>query len=457
MTLVRRITSLALPAVAENLFNSLIFLVDALMVASLGPASLAAQGIAAVLFWRLKFLGGVLQIGLGASVARRWGGGAHGDAATLHAHGAVLGFLMGAAVLPLWLFAEPVFRLLNAQGQVLELVIPYFQVVVLVWPMRLASLHMAASFRAAGDTKTPLLTTAIMNAINVVFNYIFIFGVGPIPALGLFGAGLGTCIAVISEFLLLAAISYRGVRMEVLQTGTATERQFARYGFVRSGFAWVLPGSTRSILRISWPSFWEEVAISVGFLGFIAMIARLGQEALAAHTATLRVESFSFNIGWGIAIAAATLVGQFLGAHHSAFARRTFGMCLVMAWAGMGAVGIILALGPDWFLGWFIDPANEDLMDVARLIFLITALEQPVIGTSIVLAQGLRGAGYTKAPFYSQLVGVVALRIGVGYYLCFTLDWGLVGIYWATLMDWSARTVILGWIAWKGKWQETEV
>lgn len=481
MKLLRQTVRVAVPAILESLSNSAILLVDALMVASLGPTPLAAAGLVGVVLWRLRALGSVLQIGTGATVARRWGGGQIDAARIVFTHGAVLGSLVGCLWLLFFPFAMAIFGGLNARGDVLLLAAGYFQAVVICFPLRLSSTNMAASLRAAGDTKTPMMTTLIINVANIVLNYTLIFGNFGAPALGLVGAGIATSLSFALEFVILAFVGWRGIRPRRMFQALALELPVSRQEemgeisapvyppapvdpehahvlrFSREGFRLRIPGVTRSILRISHPSFWEEIAVSLGFLVFIAMIAELGEAALAAHTAVTRIESFSFNAGFGVSVAAATIVGQALGAGSLKDARRVFSLTLTLGVVIMGSIGILFALEPEWFLKWFVAEEGGNFLPLATTIFLLAALEQPFIGAAMVLAGGLRGAGMTMAPFFSQLFCTVGIRIGFGWYFGFHLGWGLEGLYWATVLDWLCRTVILSVIVMGGRWEKMEI
>lgn len=479
MKLYKNTIRLAVPAVMENLFNSAIFLVDALMVARLGSAPLAAAGMAGVILWRLRSVGSCLQFGTGATIARRWGEGKTDAACDIFSHTLVLGFTLGLLAYLLLPFAHNLFSAMNAEGEVLRLIVPYFQIVLLGFPLRLASTNMAAAMRAAGDTRTPMTSTLAMNIVNVFFNYVFIFGHFGAPALGLVGAAIGTLISFVFEFCFLLAVGYRGIHpstvfrkppIEIVNVADevhadhdvyASKREEpatrARFHFGRGGWKLSIPGVTRSILRISHPTFWEEIAITAGFIGFFTMIASFGEAAIAAHTAIVRIESFSFNVGFGISIAAATLVGQSLGAGSPERARRTFGVCITLAVCSMGFVAILMSLFPEWFLGWFLPSHGRGFLDLAVPLMLIAAIEQPLLATTMVMANGLRGAGQTTAPFLAQMFGVLIIRIGVGWFLAFPMGLGMEGIYWATLIDWTVRSAILAVLVLRSGWEKTHV
>lgn len=155
-----RTIRLALPAITENVFTSVCFLADALMVAALkDEAALAAVGISGVVLWRLRSMAACLQVSVGATVARRWGEGNVTAARTVFTHGTFIGFLIGCLVLPLLPLTRAIFGAMHAEPSVLAYVIPYFQPILLVFPFRIASVSMTAAIRAAGDTRTPMISS----------------------------------------------------------------------------------------------------------------------------------------------------------------------------------------------------------------------------------------------------------------------------------------------------------
>lgn len=479
--LYRKAFRLSIPAVFENLFNSVIFLVDAIMVASLGPAALAAAGLAGVVNWRVRSMASVIHVGATATIARRWGEGNVPLAGILFSHTATLGIAAGIPCLLLIPAAPYLFDLMRAPTGVLEILVPYFQILVFSLPLRIASFVMAAGIRAAGDTRTPMLITLVANIVNVAGNYLFIYGKFGMPELGLIGAGLGTAIAFTLEFLIYLGLGFRGLRTgqvfrkaplggaageEPMEEapyippgapGEAAGRPVLR--FASEGWTFFLPTFTKRILRIAHPTFWEEVAITFGFLGFFTMINSFGEIAMAAHSATVRVESFAFLAGYGVSVATGTMVGQALGTGALADARRAFAVSLTIGTALMGIVGGLLCLFPEVFLAAFVaeGPEAEEFLALGAAIMILAGIQQPFIGATQILASGLRGAGATVAPFMIQMAGVIGVRLGVGYYLAFILEMGMIGVYWATVLDWLVRTGLLAVIVLRGRWERTSV
>jgi Na+-driven multidrug efflux pump len=221
------------------------------------------------------------------------------------------------------------------------------------------------------------------------------------------------------------------------------------------GFRLRLPVATGRILRVSVPACLEEILVSVGFLTFMGMIARFGTEVLAAHATAVRIEAMSFTAGWGVAVATATMVGQALGARQLPLARRLFGLNLTAAMTIMGLFGILFCVVPGWFVSWFLLGPGVESLGIA-LMFII-GIQQPFIGSTMVLAGGLRGAGDTVAPFLTQIAGTIGVRIGLGWFLAYPMGMGIFGVYWATFFDWLVRTLVLAAFVRTGRWERIKV
>jgi len=480
---------LAVPYIAGNLMASAVFFIDALMLSRVGRAELAAASMAGVLLWRLTETTGCIQVGTAAIVSRRWGAEQFRAAREAASHGILLagalGLLLGG---PLIALLPAILKLLGAEPDVLRAGAAYAGAILCVFPLTQMSINLGASMRAAGDTRTPLLASILANLINVLGNYILIFGHWGAPRLGMLGAGIASALGFASGFAFLALAAMRGVRPKRLFTepvyskdpvtepeldllpapvlhieGKGKEaraeagdpRDNPEFRLVRGGARPWLRGVTPKLLGVSAPSLLEEILVSIGFLLFIRLIAEFGTTALAAHASVVRIESLSFMIGAGFAVSASTLVGQSLGRRDSRTALLAFKLCAWLAIVLMGMLGILLSTFPQWLLGWFSHEA--DFLALAVPLLLIAALEQPMIGLGSTLSGGLRGAGDTISPTLAQLGGNIVVRVGLGYTLGFLAGLGVAGIYWATLIDWSLRSVILLARLAGGHWKRRQI
>ncbi|MDK2973473.1 MAG: hypothetical protein PWP23_3228 [Candidatus Sumerlaeota bacterium] len=477
--LLGKILRLGTPAVLENLLSSAIILTDVLMLARLSNNTifLASTALTGVFFWRVVNVFGCTQTGVGAYVARRWGEERHDEANRALGHVIVLGALIGlAAGILLWFLSPAIFHIMGARDEVLAISISYFRILLLVFPARLALLNMTASMRAAGDTRTPLLLMFLMIVANIVLNYLLIFGHFGFPCWQMDGAGVASALTFLLGTGVGMALLWRGLRPRRLissnigapiaydprqgneQANINLIPSTLSSGLLKLRAAMLRPwirGVTPAILRISRPALGEELLYSVSFLTYLGMVGRFGPEVLAAHSATVRIESLSFTGGWGVAVATGAMIGQALGARQLGLARRLFSFNASLSMMAMGVMGIVFVTMPDTLLGFF--RLGGPSLDVGRMILYILGFAQIPMAATMCMMGGLKGAGDTLSPLLAQFVGVVVVRLGIGYLLTWPLGLGVLGIYYATALDWLARSIFLGWCVWRGRWERVKV
>ncbi len=434
----RRVWTLAIPAIGENLLHTSIMMVDTVMIARFdptNPALLAASAVAGTILWRAHMTFGCIEKGTTALVARYSGEGNHEKVGSAVAQSTYLAILIGL-VLTLFgfVFAGQLLSGMGAAPDVVAVGTPFLQVIFLASIPRLFFAVASASMRGSGDTRSPMHITFWMNVVNVLFNWLLIYGVLGFPRLGLTGSGISTALSITFASGAIAGIMLRG-----------RTRIHLRWRHFRPDFAIM-----RSILKIAWPALFEEILISVGFLYFISAIAHLGTEVLAAHTMAIRVEALSYMAGFGFAIAASTLVGQSLGAKSISLARlsfrRTTHYCVLMM--SLIAVGLIYWGGHVIAI---FGPENTTVRDLGAILLIIAAVEQPLMAICMTLAGGMRGAGDTLSPMAISVFGNVCVRLGI-VWLAGIYGWGIIGIYIATVIDWTIRSILLFLAYRHGRW-----
>lgn len=444
----RRVFALALPAIGENLLHTTLLLVDTLMVAPFGSIPLAASAIAGVITWRAHMTFGCIEKGTTALVARYTGSGDHEKVGAAVAQSIILAAVMGGLMTVFgWYLASNLLIWMKAEPDVVASGTPFLQIIMLASLPRLFLSVASASLRGSGDTRSPMYVTLGMNVTNILFNYPLIYGIpalavlqfGGWPGLQLTGSAISTALSLFLAAAALGWIMYHG--RSRFQVGL---RHF------RPNFPIM-----KSIIRISWPSLVEELLITIGFLAFFRFITEMGTATIAAHTIATRVESLSFMAGFGFAIAASTLVGQSLGQKNILQAHQSFRLTTKYCVLLMTCISVFLILGGGVVVQLF---AREESVEwTARTLLLIAAVEQPLLGIVMTLGGGLRGAGDTFNPMLTSLVGNVIIRVGVCYFLAFTLGWGIMGIYLGTLVDWMVRSAMLFHFYHKGNWSQVKV
>jgi putative MATE family efflux protein len=434
----RTILQLALPAVVENLLQTVVFFADTVMVGWLkDPAALAAVGLGSTLFYLLMTLFGALAVSATALVARAWGAGNRERATQVGGQAIMLTLLLsGLGLALLYPFATQYMQLMGAEADVVALGSRYARIVllssILNYPMMVAN----GIMRGAGDTRTPMWNTLVMNIWNLIVSFVLIFGVAGLPALGVDGAAWGTSTARMIGGLLAVASLLGG-------------RTVIRLDW-RSFFQWN-GRIVKRILELAIPTAVEGSVAQSGYLLFTRMVASLGTSTLAAHQIALRVESLSYMPSLGLAVAATTLVGQALGAENPKLAEASVKRTLLFSLIFNGLLGLIFVIFARPIVSIF--GATPDVLALASLALMIAAAELPALGIDMILAGGLRGAGDTRTPMIVTLVGVLLFRLSLVYLLAIQWGWGLAGVWWGTAIDWTIRALLLWILFLRGRWK----
>jgi len=294
--------------------------------------------------------------------------------------------------------------------------------------------------RGAGDTRTPMRITAVMNVWNVIAAAALIFGPGPLPALGIAGAGLATASARLLGGLLAFLVLCRG--RTLLQV---RPRQLLHYD-----------GSiVRTMVRLSLPTAGEAAVRQGGSLLFMRIVASLGDMALAAHQIAVNIESLSFMPGTGMSVAGTTLVGQSLGAGKSDLAEKSVGRVVAFAVGIMGLVGVGFALFGPAIASLF--GATPEVVAAAGAAIRIGALEQVPLAVMMAMSGCLRGAGDMKSPMVATTAGVVLFRVPIVYLFAIIFGWGLNGVWLGTALDFTGRMIVLYLLFRRGAWKKMRV
>lgn len=440
--LTRKIIRLSLPAMLESLLLAKVLLIDTILVGWLhDPSALAAVALGGTFFFVLQGIFMAIGVGSMAMTSRAWGAGNRREANAVTAHAIGVSVLAGVvlSVLCYWLVI-PYLRVMGADADVVESGALYLRILLYTAPVSLTMLVTFSNLRATGDSMTPLKINAVYNVLNIVLDVILIFGFGPIPALGLAGAAWATAISG----LIAGLMAFHMVR------GGKTQLEI----IPREIIHWQI-NLVRRMLKIAIPTLIEVTVQRTGFIVFMSMVTSLGTTALAAHAVGLRVESLSFNPGFGFSIAAAALVGQALGAGKPLEAVRIGVHACILAMLFMGSLGLVFLAGGPWIVRIF--GATPEVVELAGQLIRIAAASQIFMAAFFVLGGVLRGSGDTRSPLIVTLVGTLPLRLGLVWVFGFYFGWGIHGVWWACVIDWSLRAAMMYWFFRRGKWKDTVV
>ncbi len=442
-SLLRPVTRLALPVIATNLLQTLVNVVDVFMAGRLGAVPVAAVGFASSVALLVTLVAQMVTAGGMALAAQARGANDDEELAEVARQTLMLGVLAAVAIGVLgWFAAHPLLAFMNSSGdaEAVTLGVGYLRILFLGTAALFLNLGLASLWQGAGDTLTPLLLGGSVNLLNVLFDYLFMFGPGPLPALGVPGAGLGTVAAWAVGATLGLILFLRG--RTVLRRGRGPFRPDVR----RFG----------TILAIGTPAGLQGLAYALSRLLLLRVVTSTpaGTLGAAALAIGIQIESLAYMPGVALSVAATSLVGRALGAWQVAQAWRRGHAALFVGLAVMSSVGLVLLLGAPLWIRLF-DPGGNAVVVRAGVSYLrINALAQPVLAVFMVLAGALRGAGDTRPALWGTFTGRWLVTLPVAWLLALHTPLGVDGAWWAmaagTLVQaaWVARR----WFA--GAWPE---
>lgn len=417
------IIALAVPAMIENILQTIVGFVDTLFVAKLGLNEVTAVGVANAVL--AVYIAIFMAIGVGTSslIARSIGAGDISKAKAIARQSTIISFILGLLFgLITLIFSEPLLRLMGAESKLLADAVTYFQIVAIPSIFILLMFTFGSILRASGDTKTPMKVSWWINIIHIGFGYILIFGFLGIEGLGVAGAAWATVIVRIIGTLLLFFYIKR------------SKVSFSLFGSYSKE-------DSLSILKLSTPTAIERLIMRFGQVLYFGLILKIGADTYAAHSIAGNIETFSYMPGYGLAIAATTLVGQSIGGKRFKDAYQYGMITTVVAIIFMSFIGVLLFFLSPWFATWFTTDKNA--IDMVVTALRIDAFAQPALAIGLVLAGALQGAGDTKSPMYSTAIGMWFIRVVGVYIFGIHLGMGIAGVWLSIAIDLYVRAIFL--------------
>ncbi len=431
----------AWPAMAESLLTAMTGFVDGAMVGSLGDAAIAAVGLTnqpRLLFWSFF---STLNLGVLAVVSRKKGEGDR-DAANdcLHKSLAVCA-VMAAIILGIaYFFAEPLLEFAGAGEDVIADSVEYFRIVMVGLCLYSFALCINAAQRGTSNTRIAFTTSAVVNIVNVILNYLLIGGNFGFPALGIRGAAIATMFGNIAGlFVAILSLCKRNgyLKLDI--------KRFFKKG----------TGMLRPVWQVSSGAAVEQLLIRFGFFTFAKIVAGLGTDSFAAHQIGMNIVSLSFACGDGLGVAASALVGQSLG-------RKRPDMAIIYGKAGQR---LGFAFSAVLFFAFTVFPiqivsvftTTPHVVDMLRGIMFFIALTSITQLSQVIFSGCLRGAGDTKFMAVASFISIALLRPCLCYLFCYTCGLGVVGAWLALFLDQSLRCVFSSVRFIGGKWTKIKL
>jgi putative MATE family efflux protein len=448
----KRILSLAGPVIFAMLTQTLINIVDEIMVNYIdgggprGQAAGAALGLAVPLLWTMGGFVAAVSVGTQALTARRFGENNDAEAGKVLTNSLVLGLLCGGAMGVLAYFiAGPIFAAQHKNALVVQFGTEYTQLrafSIIGW---VCTFSYKSFFDGLGKTHVHLAAAIVMALVNITLNFFLIYGLWIFPRLEVVGAGLGSTIGTFTGCLVMFLWS--------LKKKYRHRFHYYRLSNVTAKTLW-------AIGRLSLPAGIASVVVMSGFNIFLYIAAGLDTPDSAANANATQViiaviEGAVFIPCLAFGTATATLVSQNLGAKDPAAARHYGYASVKLGTAIFGFLGILIFAIPHYVMRIFTpNPVTIETGTAAlRMMggFVLT------IPSALIFPQALLGAGNTKFVMVVELILHFGMLVPMAYVFSEVLSWGLTGVWLSAGLYVSLLAVIMGWKFREGKWQSIQI
>jgi len=432
----RALGLLAIPMMLEMAMESIFAVVDIAFVSRLGTDAIAAVGITEALVTVLYGTAIGLGVGLTAMVSRRIGAQDTCGAAEVTGQaiwiGALLSVIIGIAGVA---YARDLLEIMGASEGVIEQGVG-FTAVLLGGSVTIIYLFLLnAAFRGAGDATVALRSLWLANGINIVLDPCLIFGLGPFPEMGVTGAAVATTIG-------------RGIgviyQLWYLMNGRGRIEFHIQY--LKFNLTLAL-----RMIRISLGGIGQFLVATASWIGVMRIVSIYGSSAIAAYTIALRMMEFVFLPAWGLGNAAATLVGQNLGAGKPVRAEKSAWQAAKLNAIFMTGTGIFLLIFAEFITGLF--SAEPDVLRWGTSCLQILSIGFPMYAVGMVVVQALNGAGDTTTPVILNLICFWLLQIPLAFWLATETSLGPNGAFIAIVVAESLLTILATIVFRKGTWK----
>jgi putative MATE family efflux protein len=436
----RAIILLAIPMILELVMESTFAIVDIFFVGKLGPSAVATVGLTETYLFLLYSVAMGVATAVTAIIARRIGESNREVAGKSAVQAILLGLLCSIpfAIAGIF-FAKQLMALMGGDQWVLDNGYRYTQwmlggnvVIVLLFVIN-------SIFRGAGDAAIAMKILFIANGVNLLLDPILIFGLGPIPSLGIQGAAIATTIGratgvAVQIWLLLKG----GKHIKVVFSSIHLDMK-------------IMMG----ILKTSVGGIGQMLIAMTSWIFLMRILASIGSDAVAGSTIALRITMFTMMPAWGMSNAAATLVGQNLGAGNPERAESA-------VWK-IGFYNMIFLIGISVVFFIFnrslmtIFTADEAVINVGATWLRILSYSYFVYGWWMVSVQAFNGSGDTRTPTKINFIFFWLIEIPLSYLLAIVLDWGYSGVFWGVLFAETSVGLVTLWMFRKGRWKSVKV
>lgn len=436
----RAIFLLAIPMILELVMESLFAVVDIYFVGKLGPSAVATVGLTETYLFLLYSIAMGLAMAVTAIVARRIGEKNNEEAGKAAGQAIIIGILCSLPFSFAGIFyAKELLTIMGADEWSINNGYGYTQWMLSGNVVIFLLFVINAIFRGAGDAAIAMRVLWFANIINMILDPILIFGWGPIPAMGIEGAAIATTIGRGLGVLIQLWTLFKGGKH--IRTSLAQFKWEARVAI--------------NIIKTSLGGIGQMIVAMTSWIFLMRILADVGSDAVAGATIALRIMMFTMMPAWGLSNAAATLVGQNLGAGNPDRAESTVWKIGLYNMIFLVIVAVIYFVFNKELMALFTK--DQNVINIGAEWLQILSYAYFVYGWWMVSTQAFNGAGDTGTPTKINLVFFWLIQIPLCYVLAIVLDWGHSGVFWGVFFSETSVGLFTLWLFSKGSWKNAVV
>ena len=436
----RAILLLSIPMVLEMMMESVFAVVDIFFVSKLGADAVATVGLTESMLTIVYAISIGLSLATTAIVSRRIGEKNHKGAAVATVQAILTGILVSVFIaVPGIFFAPDLLRLMGATQEIIDSGYVFTSIMIGSNVIIMLLFIINAVFRGAGDAAYAMRILWIANLINIVLDPCLILGLGPFPELGVTGAAVATAIgrgtAVIFQFVLLLK---RSGRIKI-------HREQIRFDvFVM-----------KRLLRLSLGGIGQFIIATSSWIGLMRIMAIFGSESLAGYTIAIRILVFSILPSWGMSNAAATLVGQNLGAKKPERAERSVWISAIINMVFLSSIALVFIAYPEFLIRLFTN--EKKIVEIGAQCLRFLSFGYPFYAFGMVMTQAFNGAGDTTTPTILNFICFWLMEIPLAYMLALKFGLAENGVFLAIISSESLLGILGIFVFRRGRWKLREV
>ena len=431
---------LAIPMVFEMVMESVYALIDIYFVSQVSTNAVATIGLTESVVTLIYAVAVGISMSATAVVARRIGENDSEGAKRTVAQVIYIGIVVSTLFSLIGIYyARDILSLMKASPELIEEGYQYTQILIGGNITIVLLFLINAVFRGAGNASYAMWVLVFSNGLNIILDPLFIFGLGPFPALGVKGAAVATTIGRGTAVLL---------QLLLLWLGKSRIQLAFRYLKLQGKIM-------ANLLRISWGGIGQFLIGTSSWVFLMRIMSEFGSDVLAGYTIAIRIMMFSLMPAWGLSNAGATLVGQNLGAKQPERASKAVWKTSKYNALFMGLLSVVFLIWPQEIVAVF--STETAVITTATLSLQIFALGYVFYAFGMVMIQAFNGAGDTQTPTKINFFCFWLFQIPLAYLTAIYWDWGPLGVLVAIVVSEIALTLLSGYYFYLGKWKNTKV